>query len=273
MRKEYLLPGLAVVGGAAGLALRRWQLTTALEPDTGLPIAGRPATYAFWGLTILMAALLILLSVKMAKGIPASYNEVFRCRSFGCLLAVSAAGFLTVIAGVFALTERVETGMRLLKVLLGLFLVLSGGCILVIGKSNYRGEGKGTRSLLLLAPPFACCIWLLSSYRGWARDPVLRDYAVMMLAIMCGMMAHYFIACLSFEKARGVPACAAGLLAVYFSLATLTDGHTRSDLLLLAALILYMTASVYALLRQREPESAGQIPSADSENPEKEDLP
>ena len=39
MRKDILLPGVAVVGGAAGFLLRRWELSTAFEPDTGLPVA------------------------------------------------------------------------------------------------------------------------------------------------------------------------------------------------------------------------------------------
>ena len=43
MKKEILLPALAAAGGAAGFALRRWELATAFEPDTGLPIAGMPA--------------------------------------------------------------------------------------------------------------------------------------------------------------------------------------------------------------------------------------
>ena len=32
MRKDILLPGVAVVGGAAGFLLRRWELSTAFEP-------------------------------------------------------------------------------------------------------------------------------------------------------------------------------------------------------------------------------------------------
>ena len=51
MRKDILLPGVAVVGGAAGFLLRRWELSTAFEPDTGLPVAGAPAT-SYWPYSI-----------------------------------------------------------------------------------------------------------------------------------------------------------------------------------------------------------------------------
>ena len=46
MRKEIILPAVAVVCGGAGYALRRWELATAFEAGTGLPIAGAPATMA-----------------------------------------------------------------------------------------------------------------------------------------------------------------------------------------------------------------------------------
>ena len=38
MRKEIIVPAVAVIGGGVGFALRRWGLDTGFEPDTGLPI-------------------------------------------------------------------------------------------------------------------------------------------------------------------------------------------------------------------------------------------
>ena len=53
MRKELVLPVTAAVSGAAGFFLRRWELASAFEADTGLPIPGMPAT---WALIALSAA-------------------------------------------------------------------------------------------------------------------------------------------------------------------------------------------------------------------------
>ena len=131
MRKEYLLPGLAVVGGAAGLALRRWQLTTALEPDTGLPIAGRPATYAFWGLTILMAALL------RARGVTIFEETIFesRYRHVEELVRMGAdihvAGRVAVVSG----TERLY-GARVRST------DLRGGAALCVAALAAEGESE-----------------------------------------------------------------------------------------------------------------------------------
>ena len=67
MRKDILLPGVAVVGGAAGFLLRRWELSTAFEPDTGLPVAGAPATWALIALTVVVAAVLAVLIVPVRR--------------------------------------------------------------------------------------------------------------------------------------------------------------------------------------------------------------
>ena len=42
MRKEIVLPSLAVGGGIVGLILRRWELATAFEADTGHKLVAGP---------------------------------------------------------------------------------------------------------------------------------------------------------------------------------------------------------------------------------------
>ena len=61
MRKEILLPAVAAAGGVVGFAFRRWELATAFEADTGLPIDGAPATMALIVLSVVMAVVLALL--------------------------------------------------------------------------------------------------------------------------------------------------------------------------------------------------------------------
>lgn len=61
MRKETLLPAVAMTGGGAGFVLRRWELATAFETDTGLSIPGASATLALIALPVAMMAALALL--------------------------------------------------------------------------------------------------------------------------------------------------------------------------------------------------------------------
>ena len=57
MLRVILLPVLAVVGGVGGFFLRRWELATAFEAETGLAIPGAPATVALIVLSVVVAAL------------------------------------------------------------------------------------------------------------------------------------------------------------------------------------------------------------------------
>ena len=70
MRKELVLPVTAIAGGAIGFFLRRLELATAFEPDTGLPIQGMPVTWALIALSAAVAVVLLLLclGVGLAQG-------------------------------------------------------------------------------------------------------------------------------------------------------------------------------------------------------------
>ena len=79
MRKEILLPAVAVAGGGAGFVLRRWELATAFEADTGLPIPGAPATLALIALSVAMAAVLALLCRGKYPSFT-GYDEAFQAK-------------------------------------------------------------------------------------------------------------------------------------------------------------------------------------------------
>ena len=79
MRKEILLPAVAVAGGGAGFVLRRWELATAFEADTGLPIPGTPATLALIALSVAMAAVLALLCRGKYPSFT-GYDEAFQAK-------------------------------------------------------------------------------------------------------------------------------------------------------------------------------------------------
>ena len=66
MRKEFLLPALALGGGLAGLALRLWELSSAFEAVTGLPVDGAPATLVLAGFSA--AVLLALVGLLAFPG-------------------------------------------------------------------------------------------------------------------------------------------------------------------------------------------------------------
>ena len=250
MRKEILLPAIAVVGGGAGFALRRWELATAFEPDTGLPIAGAPATMALIALSVAVAAVLLALSLLGKYPRFQGYDQAVRGeRNTLYALAGGLSAFLLIGAGGLMAYEFVQGINQLYtRLIVAVMAVASGACVLVTVQGNFKGTGQGKYSVPLLIPAFAFCVWLIAAYQVRAGDPVQLDYVYELFAIIAGLLGLYFIAGFSFDKGRCVPAVFFSLLGVYFSLTTLADEHDWATLALYGFTILYLLASSALLL-------------------------
>lgn len=251
MKKTLLPPAAALAFGAAGFGLRLWGLGTAFEPDTGLPIPGAPATAA---LILLTAAALLLLGGllwRMCRGAPLlSYDEAFRCAAPAAVTADVVCALLLAGAGLLGLWDCVRGGVpNLAYPVLDALLVASGGCVLLTGRNNYRGQGQGRFNAYLLLPAYAFCLWLVLTYQAQAGNPVILDYVYRILAIICSLLGLYFTAGFSFEKGKAIPALWTGLAAVYFSCVCLADFRGGRDLALSVFSIVYFTAHSAVLLR------------------------
>ena len=286
MRKEILLPGIAVAGGAAGLALRRWELATAFEPPEAgfrLHIPGSPATYALICLSAVLLLAFLLLSRGKHRAFSGGYGAAFAAK--GNTLYITAAvlsGFLLLCSAVLnfmGLPAAYQTALEMVsythanpvfsvlpRVLLGIMSAAAFLCTLITARGNYRGEGKGRYSGSLLVPAYACCIWLIAAYQVRAGDPVTLDYIYELLAIIASLLAFYFIAGFSFEKAKTTRACLFSALGVYFSLVTLADGPELYLTALYGFTALSLTVSMAVLLhndRQPEPKGPRMPPSTE----------
>lgn len=292
MRKEIVLPSLAVGGGIVGLLLRRWELATAFEADTGLVTPNMPSTWALIIWSALLAAAFILLCRGKHRSFAGGYDAAFAAKGNTVYItAMVLAAFLLLASAVLnymgipaAYAEAVAAaragnaqGTPLFNVLpraiLGLLSAVSFFCVLSTGRNNYRGEGKGKFSFSLLAPAYMGCIWLIAAYQVRAGDPVRQDYIYELFAIISSLLGLYFMAGFSFERAKVFRSSLFSLLGVYFSLVTLADGHELYVVLLYGFCILSLTANVTALLandarpepRARRSHSEEEISAEDSE--------
>lgn len=292
MRKEIVLPSLAVGGGIVGLLLRRWELATAFEADTGLVTPNMPSTWALIIWSALLAAAFILLCRGKHRPFAGGYDAAFAAKGNTVYItAMVLAAFLLLASAVLnymgipaAYAEAVAAaragnaqGTPLFNVLpraiLGALAAVSFFCVLSTGRNNYRGEGKGKFSFSLLAPAYMGCIWLIAAYQVRAGDPVRQDYIYELFAIISSLLGLYFMAGFSFERAKVFRSSLFSLLGVYFSLVTLADGHELYVVLLYGFCILSLTANVTALLandtrpepRARRSHSEEEISAEDSE--------
>ena len=262
MRRALILPVTAIAGGAAGFFLRRLELATAFEPDTGLPIPDMPVTWALIALSAAVAVLLLLLSLGAGRGMEGGYDQAFQARdNLPYMMGMTAAAFLTAGGGALLLLQLprryVETssasGLSLLSLapmaLLAALCLAAAGSMLLLGKNTYRGEGRGKYSACLLLPAYACCLWLIVSYQEHSGDPVILDYVYQLFAVIAAVLACYFISGFGFQRSRpGLTLFFSGE-AMYFTLVTLADTHEPAFLLLYGGYFFYFAASSVTLLR------------------------
>ena len=277
MRKNILIPRLAIFWGAVGLGLRRWQLATGFEPDTGLPIPGAPATMALlaWSLLLVLALVLLCRNLGPAltwqQALDASGNSLF-------LTAVVTGAFLLLVsAGAEAITLS-ATYRTSLSALSGdetlgwtaaamppmrIALCAAGfPCALTWGQRLTRRSPKRRESLALLELCLLFCVWLISDYQVRAADPVTQDYMYAIFAIVCGLLGLYYIAGWSFQTGKPRRTVVFCLLGTYFSMVTLADHHALADITRYAFVILFLTAHAALILN---PSPARRLQSAPAE--------
>ena len=261
MRKDILLPALAVAGGAAGFLLRRWQLASAYVPETGLFIHGAPATLALLGLLGLLALAFLLLSWEKGEG-PSDFLPAFRCPEPGQMAALAAAGFLLFAAGGFGMQD----GFRALRMwrldpslypfsnpgsqlLAGALCVPAGFGILLMGRMAYREELNAAACRLASFPAFAGLIWLFACHLEHGTEPVLMKYGVQLAAVLLLTLAHYLLAGFLFDRPYR---CPTAFLALTGAAAGITSLADRPGLFTTAAMLAFSLSALAfarALLR------------------------
>lgn len=206
-------PWLISVGTAALAAafLRRWQLASAFEPDTGLAIPGAQASVILTCVVVMAGAWLILLSMRqstsnglMAPGQAYRWDMVFldtgdpvfpSLEVGAALLAVIAVPVLFIVGvGQFQLYQTAldagaqppsNNGMLTLATAAGALLAALG--LLQMGRDGLRSGRRGRGGFSAALPGAAGCVWLMESFRAHAANPVQWDYAPQLIAIVAGM--------------------------------------------------------------------------------------
>lgn len=262
MRKDFALPALALVGGAAGFLVRLWQRTSALDPTTNLFAHGATATWVLLAVTAAVAVLALVLG-SGGRSIPEQEAaQAFQCPSAGymTLMVVSGMGFLvSAAAGVPQLMQDLRAWQaapeyNMLPVALGLSIL---GCLagaigsLVLGKSNYRAVSGEQVRLAATLPAYAALPWLIRLYQSYSSDPVLLNSFVPLLAAVFLLLALRGQAAFFFRRPRCRSFTFFGVMGVYFGLTTLADRLSLFDSLLAASFVVCSFGALTALSARR----------------------
>jgi len=238
MKGKYhiLLPLLTLAAGAAGFALRRWQLATALNMETQLFDLRAPASIVL----ILLAAAFAALIPALCRGGGklAGYEAAFRFPgSTATVMVVVLAAFLMIGMGAVCAREgytqyliwandyhvpkRHQFPMVIL--LLTALFPVAGTSIFMLGKDGYRGTYSNLMGTLSTLPVFCALAWLLYVYQRHGVDPVIMHYIWGLLAAVCTVLALYFGCCFAFDRIKPRRTLTLSLMGVFFHCITLAD--------------------------------------------------
>lgn len=235
MRKDIVLPALALAGGAGGFLLRRWQLASAYVPETGLFLHGAPATLALAGL--LGAAALVFLLLVWHKEGPEDFLPAFHSPETGQVTALTAAGLLLMVAGALGLwsgldaltlwklnPDQYQLSSLAAQTLAALLCLPAGNGIVLMGRMAYRGELDDWACRLASLPALAGLVWLFASHLKNGTEPVLMKYGFQLAAALLLTLAHYYIAAFLFGRPHRRRTVFLALLGAVLGITSLADG-------------------------------------------------
>lgn len=269
MGKKFLPAVLALLGGGVGFGLRKWQLATGFEADTGLAIPGAPAALVLMTFSVCMVLLFLLLCRKEEKRL--SWQTAFAAgeQNTLCATALILSAMLLLVSGGLEIMEYTVNGAAVLNTQNALARVASKSlpilrialclgslpCVFLWSRAILQKKG-GEECLSTLEPCLLYCVWLISTYQSRGTDPVVQDYLYEVFAIVTALLGLYFIAGFSFGNGKGRQAVFFCLAGVFFSLVTLADRHSLMDLFRHLFAVLYLTAHLLLILNHPPVEKA-----------------
>ena len=228
-RASWLL--FTLTAGFACAALRRWQLASAFEDASGLPISGAPASVILTCVLVMAAAWFLILAVHQplshrpqAPGQAHRWDLIFLDAGdpvypilvvLAAFLALGAAPFLLrtglaqwreyqqvkeALAQGINVQLPSNNGVLTIATAAGALLAFLG--LLQMGRDGLHPGRRGKGGFSAALPGVAGCIWLMESFRAHAANPVQWDYAPLLLSIMSGMMFYMDFAGISAGAAR-----------------------------------------------------------------------
>ena len=228
MKKQWMLPALALACGAAAFALRLWQNTSGFEEETGLAVPGTLAGLALPVLLVLSGAAAVLLSRALPQRVKSlCFPGLFPMEEPVDLMLAVMGAFLMAISGAAdaAMGLGVLPGAWVasaVHLLLGaLSLASAGGFLLAASACRHRRESF--QGPLVLPAAVMLVVRLVLVYRIFSTDPTLEAYYVELMALVFLALAFFHLAGFAFDDARPRRFAVSAVMAVVFSMAALAD--------------------------------------------------
>ena len=255
MRKSVILPGVAVVGGLVGLAVRWLYLTRGFAPGTGLPVSGSPTPW----LMVLGVAAVVVIPLALSRGkhqvFDRCYTGAFASHSLPCVAGMLAGAVLFAVGGFLALALWVSSPMDPItnqRSMSAAWLVTGVLCLLgaagIYFVTQKMRQGKPILTAWVVTPGFACALWVMAnSHQNWAEEPILGHYWVPMLAAALSLVACFLVAGFAFDKGRVPVTQTVCVAAAALDIMALADGLSLADTALYLAMMFYLASMASSL--------------------------
>lgn len=254
------LIGTAAIGGVAGFFLRRAQLTKSFDAS-GLIPSGDGISLALYLLCAAAVVIALVLCLREKKGSVPVFQEKMPLR--GLAVIVAALGILAV-----NLPPDFQGGL-FDKMILA--LGFASVCAMAV-EGVFHMQGRPGSLLGGCILPLYLAELLIRDYRTWSYDPLLVEYAFQLLFSVFALLAAFELA--AFRVGKGKRRLTGFYVACTVCMAgpALADGGAR-NILLIAALTLYLLAEYAPILRADPIEAVEEDAAQSAENEtEMEDM-
>lgn len=251
MRKKIsFMPLLALMAGIAGFFLRNKELSSAIDPVTGLAERWSIFTLSLALLSVIAAAVFVLYGVLTMRG------RAVRLSYKGSLSATGLVTFFFAVVGcaamviggiIYFLNARVVR-VSLVDSVFALFAVLSGVCQFVLVCGAFKNKSGDSSHIAAVVTPLFLCLWLVITYKNNSTDPELLNYCGMCLALMAAILSFYFSAGFAFGRDNKLCTVIFGLLAVYSCTVAAADFSSLPLRLILVGIIVLSGVNVSCLI-------------------------
>lgn len=184
--------------GIVGAVLRAYQLVSAFDPETGLPIHGASATLLLFIAFAVIAAAGAVFAFKVQKDFEESISP-----SGENLIKISFS-VSAVIVLVFAFLKFLELrdGLVITTLILALFSVYCSVSLFALGKYKMAERSSVSYCIFASVPVFWACYLIVLLFREKIPDPIVLDYVFSIFSYILVLMIAYGISANVLGKGR-----------------------------------------------------------------------
>lgn len=237
MRKPVLIFSLgAVLLSIGGSILRYFELTGAVDPDTGL-YSFLPVSAALLALSAAALIFFALLSRSIKTASPADHDSVFKPAT-PLPVIISALSTAAMVYPLVAAFTDLRIGGSIVRCVLAVLAFLAAASLLGVDLSLLRGKKRDDRFFSLIIPVVFTCFLIIMFYKEYSAIPSLSAVMYDFLGLCSSAAAMYFLAGFSAGSGKAGLSLTCSGLAVFFCCVAITGAATKTLAIYYAFIIL-----------------------------------